>query len=278
MRQLLLKIVSIIRSEGLPGIWLRANDRLLYLRKNLNRILKRRVVKSAYGIKLKANYDDSTFKFYVEGTYGHFYSSLLQNFDRDFHFIDVGANQGLYSILAAKNTRCQSVFAFEPVHSTAEICEENFALNRVADKIKLIRKAIDTRNGIAEISISANHSGKATISRQDSQIFDDSENITVVNHEGLDELVQVDDLPILVKIDVEGHEDIVLGELFQTKICHQIQQVFYECNETWIEADAIRRSLERRGFELKKVGAHPIHYDVLATRESLPANRNRGIS
>jgi hypothetical protein len=61
------------------------------------------VVTSRYGVKLQGNWEDLTFLFCVQGAYGYYLSELLRTAQDAFVFIDIGANQGLYSILASKN-------------------------------------------------------------------------------------------------------------------------------------------------------------------------------
>ena len=61
-------------------------------------------VKSYYGVYFKKNWLDRTFRFYINGDYGSFFSSYLKELSfGNWCFIDIGANQGLYSIIASQN-------------------------------------------------------------------------------------------------------------------------------------------------------------------------------
>src|SRR3546814_8757450 len=72
------------------------------------------VVTSRYGVKLRANWRDRTFQYCRAATYGRDLSGFLAAQDSPFAFVDIGANQGLYSLLAARNPPCARVIAFEP--------------------------------------------------------------------------------------------------------------------------------------------------------------------
>ena len=69
-----------------------------------------RFVASYYNVKLTPIWDDQTFKFCYRGDYGNFLSDYLNNLNENFVFVDVGANQGLYSIIAGKNKFSQRIY------------------------------------------------------------------------------------------------------------------------------------------------------------------------
>ena len=66
-------------------------------------LLHKSVIYSAYGIPLAMNSGDKTFEFYVSGAYGKYYWERLSNIKEQFVFLDIGANQGLYTVCAAHN-------------------------------------------------------------------------------------------------------------------------------------------------------------------------------
>ncbi len=169
-------------------------------------------------------------------------------------------------MISAKNKHCDRVVAFEPVRRTADLCAANFSINKVQDKITLVRKAISDKTGNAEMSVNRHHSGRASIAQTNTNTFTDIENIEVVNHEGLNELHLDPSVPVYIKIDVEGHEEIVLKELFLSRIAGQIQQIYYECDEKWISPESVEEWLKQKGFSINKMGQEE-HYNVLATRQ-----------
>ncbi len=70
------------------------------------------------------------------------------------------------------------------------------------------------------------------------------------------------DLPLVVKIDVEGHEQTVLRELTDSVLLDRVSAVYYEVDEEWCDPSELSCLLP--GFAFRKVGEGK-HYDVLAT-------------
>lgn len=268
----LARVARVARSEGYAGILLRLkrrwtrivvrieNYRLEHTQGNTSR-------RSVYGILLTENKDDKTFQFYVDGAYGFFLFELLSNRKSPFYFIDVGANQGLYAIVAARNPSCIRAFAFEPVPNTADLLDSNIKLNAASDKVEVHRVAISADVGPMTIQTSEQHSGAATLRAGAGGDADrHALQIMSTNVSGLDALDCRDDVPILVKIDVEGHELVVLSELVKSKRIKNVEQIFYECGEDWIDPEAAESLLRDVGFRrFDRIGTGR-HYDVLAAR------------
>lgn len=236
------------------------------LRLVVARIWGRETVRSAYGIDLAANYDDVTFRFYVTGAYGQFYADHLAGLNCPFFFLDIGANQGLYTVLAARNENCAGVIAFEPVSETAEFCAQNIALNQVQDRVTLKRQAISDRAGLAEIKTNIGHSGGASLAEGNGTEFAQSIQIETINREALAQLDLPADLPLIVKIDVEGHEEIVLRELFASPLGGRIKDLFFEVDPRWVDPQSLRELVEQQGFATQEVRGFSYNYDLLCQR------------
>ncbi len=71
--------------------------------------------------------------------------------------VDIGANIGVFSILASKYTK-NNVFAFEPVLENFKLLESNIRLNK-AKNIIPIRMAIADKEGEKSLFISSNNPG-----------------------------------------------------------------------------------------------------------------------
>lgn len=264
------KIITIVTNEGKSGLSLRFRILARKIKLSLDRFLQRRVVRSAYGVDFVANYNDATFKFYVTGVYGDYYSSYLATVQPNFIFLDIGANQGLYSIIAARNQACNAVYAFEPTTKTEQLLVQNLSLNAVVGKVKVINSAISDYCGSAFINLEENHSGAASLVVGASRGTSD-ESVSVIDYTQLDLILSsevVEEVEELhVKIDVEGHEKVVLEQLFKTRYASKIKHVFYECDEGMVSYESLSAILQSHGFELKKVG-YGRHYDVSASRVS----------
>ncbi|MBM3162144.1 MAG: FkbM family methyltransferase [Chlorobi bacterium] len=183
---------------------------------------------------------------------------------RPFIFIDIGANQGLYTILASKNKYCLKAYAFEPILETANTLNENIKINKCEAKCTVIQKAISDVNTSRVISYNSSHSGAASLDRiSDSAV---AISVTVINAQELDKILVGIKNEIIVKIDVEGHEEIVLRQLFASNFNQHISAVFYECDEQWIDYKYVQDMLEFQGFKnFIKIGSGT-HCDILALR------------
>ncbi len=224
-------------------------------------------IRSRYGVTLRANFGDRTFKFYVLGKYGFFYWNRLRAFAQDFVFLDIGANQGLYTLAAAKNPRLVAAYAFEPVQTTFSLLEQNVKINAIQDRCRLVMKGIAEESRSDYISVPANHSGRASLAnRAEFMQASDKQRIELIDARDLEGLVTEQEVPIAVKIDVEGLEMTVLRELFKTGFAGRIREIFLEVNESWINPAELTALLVGSGFtKFTRVGEGR-HYDLLAEK------------
>lgn len=236
-------------------------------RKVLQR-LGRPHVRSRYGVNLSSNWQDATFNLCYFGSYGTFLSNLLETEERPFIFLDIGSNQGLYSLIAGKNEHCRAAIAFEPVPRTFGLLERNVAANKLEAVVKPVNKAVASEVGSATIRINAGHSGGASMASanpvEGTEIV-----IHTIDHVALDALIPDGPEVILVKIDVEGFESVVIAELLKSRHFERVVALFYEVDESWIDPGAIERMLSEKGvvnFARTTISNSSGHYDVLATR------------
>ncbi|MCB1471309.1 MAG: FkbM family methyltransferase, partial [Rhizobiaceae bacterium] len=157
------RVVRVLSRDGLKGAALLVRAAIAYVRLGFMRMLDRPVVRSAYGLRLAANYGDDTFGYYVSGAYGFFYWDRLATLDFPFVLLDIGANQGLYAIGAARSPNCVASYAFEPVPRTFGYLKKNIALNGANACCVPVMKAIGEKTGVAEMALKDGHSGVATL-------------------------------------------------------------------------------------------------------------------
>jgi FkbM family methyltransferase len=127
-------------------------------------------------------------------------------------FIDVGANEGLFSVFAARRVGASGrVIAFEPSSRERVILQSNIARNRLTN-VAIIPAALAAEAGVARLQVAPKrHGGHNTLGAfaHDGMAAVESEEIAV---ETLDALAQ--DLALervdVMKIDVEGTEVKVL--------------------------------------------------------------------
>lgn len=125
----------------------------------LKNVLKRAVVIRFHGRRLKC-YPDSTSTsaaLYFSGYPDYWEMKFLQTYLRPGDsFLDIGANTGVYSILASAYIGSQGhIDAFEPVESTAARIEEQAALNGLPN-LRVHRLAVSDLDGQLEFGYSTN--------------------------------------------------------------------------------------------------------------------------
>jgi FkbM family methyltransferase len=226
----------------------------------------RTAVRSAYGVLMVPNWQDTTFRYCIFGTYGRDLADLLLGQREHFVFVDIGANQGLYSLIAAQNPKCRQVIAFEPVPATHARLAANVALNGGAERTVLHQLAIADSVGEVTISVAEGHTGTATLAGRESGAGTGG-NVTIrtIDAAMVDPLL-AGELPMFVKIDVEGLEAVVIAELAKTEAFARIAAIFYEVDDRWASAGEIEAMLRAGGFTRFAKYGRGHHYDVLATR------------
>ena len=119
--------------------------------------------------------------------------------------LDIGANTGLFALIAKTARRDATVIAFEPVRRIAEKLLRNIRGNNYS--IAVIEKAVSDQNGNATFHDSADPTATTnaySASLEDSfSVNDHSYQVDVV---ALDTLIPIDQRISLMKIDVEMHE------------------------------------------------------------------------
>lgn len=226
----------------------------------------KKTLMSYYKVKLKPFWEDETFKYCYAGYYGNFYSSYLHDIKTHYDFLDIGSNQGLYSLIASKNKNINKIICFEPLPYVFEILKKNIELNNI-DEFDIYPYAISNENKISKIYINKSHSGKSSLFNRKDIDSNVEINVKTKNFSFFDSISNVNS-KYIVKIDVEGHEEIVIKELFKSKIGKNIQTIFFEVNTKWTSYRKIEKLLSEKGFtKFIKTGDSSTNFDVLAIRE-----------
>lgn len=174
-------------------------------------------------------------------------------------FVDVGANIGAYSILAAslRNTRC---IAFEPASDTFELLAENVHLNEYDSRVAMYRMAIGNADG--EIALTTtldtvNHVAAPT---------DDAVAQEVVRVRRLDTVLR-GETPAVIKIDVEGYETQVIEGAQHVLASKTLVALVLEMNgsgarygldETKLNAALLARGFVPRSYDPMKRSLIPL--------------------
>lgn len=124
-------------------------------------------------------------------------------------FFDIGANVGIYSIVAAKKYPNVRVYAFEPSEWTFQVLEENIRLNALSN-VAAIRTALGDR--IGEVVLHVNAPGRDGLNTIGKPSHPDCQIVTQekVPMSTLDTFIQSHKILVdVMKVDVEGAELMV---------------------------------------------------------------------
>jgi len=272
------RIWNRIQREGFVSEIKRFRVKFLFLKKDIYNFLglnHPKCVKSFYGPLMFENWKDVTFRFCIRGSYGVVFSDYLKNYTKPFCFIDIGANQGLYSLIAGSNKNCLKVLAFEPVPAIAAILAENIKINGLNKKSEVHVKAISDKNDTHRVHFDLDHSGITNIDQeisenQSSNIVD----IEIVDATYLNKLNIPEGIDIVVKLDVEGHERVVIEQLVQTNFLHNVGTIYYEYDtRLQNDMDIIKDRLKQDdfiAFSKVKDEEGQVVFNMLSTKKHQP--------
>lgn len=138
------------------------------------------------------------------------------------HIIDCGANIGLATIYYKMLFPDSQIIAFEPDIKTFAILKNNIANNKL-NNITLINKAVSDQDGKIKLFYNKNIPGSGRMSIQERKEVPDNQIIDSVK---LSSFIKgkVD----ILKLDIEGAEDIVLKELSDNNKLKLINEITLE--------------------------------------------------
>lgn len=167
-------------------------------------------------------------------------------------FVDVGANLGSYTVLAAGAVGAR-VIAVEPVPRSFVGLQANVALNDIAARVQCRQVGLSAAPGSLRFSVDRGSANAVVGAGEAGPALD----VEVMR---LDDLVG-DDCPLLVKIDVEGHELPVLRGSTRVLADPRLRALIVETDDQRGappgDDAALRSQLEARGFR-------PVDYDFSA--------------
>ena len=134
-------------------------------------------------------------------------------------FLDIGANIGYYSLLAAKANPSIDIYAFEPAKGPKYYLEKNITINNFNSRIHMVELALSDQNGIIDFyevestkynsrifNLSGEHNaGTKKTSRN--FVKNSVKSITLKDFIISEKLSRID----LIKIDTEGTEVAILN-------------------------------------------------------------------
>lgn len=143
-------------------------------------------------------------------------------------FVDIGANIGIYTIFVARETKCRTIFAFEPDQYCYDQLRTNLMLNGLSERVETRPVAISNQDG--EIPFEHGPSTHRILSK----VGSGSTTKQSVASMRLDTIISCLGCRIALKIDIEGHELIALDGM---KRLLEANQCFLQV-ECWEENSA----------------------------------------
>lgn len=146
---------------------------------------------------------------------------LFTHLKADDVFFDIGANIGLFTVLAAEKCSNGRVVAFEPTKDTYALLDENVQLNNSPKNIQLINAAASDTNGTQDIFVLTD--GRDAWNSMAVKPEEGHYRVDQIATVNVDELVDTKQIPVptVIKIDVEGWELHVLRGLQKTIAAHK---------------------------------------------------------
>ena len=236
-------------------------------------------VRSHYGVEFAVNASDATNRYSILGLYGDFVSSTIQSLPRrDAVFLDIGANAGLFGLLAAAHLRQGIVFAFEPNPVVYRQLLRNIELNATTNLIPL-HLALSEGTGLLPLTFDPEHSGVSRLALNGTT-NDSRKRHFLVPSLPLDSLAFVAEAAkgraVYAKIDVEGYEVSILRMLFASRLAPELETIIVEVDPANLAnfnrtVEDVYATAERAGFEGRLGRGYAEHYDEVFVRKRATA-------
>ena len=221
---------------------------------------KKAIYIPAFGYKMKLYLDAEFSRSYVYFTAHKNYE--LMNFIKKYlrpgdAFIDIGANVGVYTLLAASLVgKTGTIDSFEPVPSTFKRLQENINLNLISFA-KLHPYALGENSSLISFTSDLDEVNHAVIFREN-ETYESKKLIEVQCHP-IEEILPSTKSYAMAKIDVEGLELSVLKGATQMLSQHNPPVLALEINGS---SERYNHSASDIINFLNKYDYHPVIYDV----------------
>ena len=172
-------------------------------------------------------------------------SFLLHFLKKDDLFLDIGANVGVYSLLASGIKQAQTI-AIEPVPTTFNFLQKNIVLNQLNKTITSLNIGLADKNGNLYFTSDGDTNNHVTDTKTDKSIEVDVKTLDTIT----ENILTVD---TIIKMDVEGFEIKVLEGatcILQNPLLQAVIVELNGCGKRYGYQDAdVDKTLLENGFE-----------------------------
>jgi FkbM family methyltransferase len=177
-------------------------------------------------------------------------------------FLDVGANGGIYTVIAAKQVGSEGhVYAFEPGERELELLRHNIKINNLTN-VTVVECAVSDKSGSAKFAVVKDGAlnSLANLNRAEQQI----EHWRTVITMSLDDFMKTYSCPRVdfIKIDVEGAERLVLDGSKNLLLSDSKITILFEASDH--NEAAFGYSTKQLLFELSQMGFDVYYLDELS--------------
>lgn len=191
----------------------------------------------------------------------HMTNLITKLLDPGMTFVDVGANFGWFTLVAASRVGAQGrVIAVEANPETFDLLATNVEINGFSDRVACWQKAAWHEETELDFHVMRKHKGSSSLRheiRESARAFHDDTETIRVEAMTLDDMIG--DRPVhMVKIDAEGAEPNVLRGLKKTIERNKDLCITVEFAASWYpngQAEQFLDEIEEYGFKIRKVGA-----------------------
>jgi len=168
-------------------------------------------------------------------------------------FVDVGANIGLFSLMAARAVGPTGhVYAFEPDAGNAALLRKNIEQNGYSN-VTVIQKAVSDKSG----TITLHQSGFNTGDHRTYEVSKGRRQITI-DCVSLDDYFPADKHIDMLKMDIEGYEETAYKGMKRIVSAHKPPQLIIECWPTMLTLAGTKPEdffggIERQGYAMSLV-------------------------
>lgn len=226
-------------------------------------------VKSFYGPIIKCNARDKTNVYAISGEYGRIISDHIEGLPEDSIFIDIGANCGIFSFLAAAHLTKGKVVSFEPNPEIYRFFIDNLKLN-APDNLIAMHCAVGESDGLLELETDARHSGKTHIKLSPTAACAGKYyTVPAYNIATLEQLKTiVANNQTHIKIDVEGYEANIISALLRAPWFDNVCSITVEIDADNLSVfnktpEEIYAALDTQNFTPKFGLQKDQHYDEI---------------
>jgi FkbM family methyltransferase len=192
----------------------------------------------------------------VDGSFEtHELNFVIQSLKPGDVFLDIGANAGLYSVLAAQKVGASGhVYSFEPGRDELNLLSHNIQKNELKN-VTIVNKAVSNERASVDFAIS--HDGAMNSLKKTNHSMQKIKEWQVVETITLDEFIRENQINKVdfIKIDVEGAEGLVFEGAKQLLNSNTHLTILFEaCSVTTVSFGYTPRelidNLKKQGFFL----------------------------